>query len=157
ETVVEAIAQDSAGFIWIGTQGGLARYDGYHYKNYLPTPGDPKALPDGYVRSLIAAPDGLWVGTDSNGLARFDTATETFTTWRPDVRGKRGPRSATVFAMANTTGGLWIGGDAGLDYFDTTANTFAPIPLETQKTRSPIVRRVIVDRAGTVWVATDGG
>jgi diguanylate cyclase (GGDEF)-like protein len=158
ESVVEAIAQDSTGFLWIGTQGGLARYDGYHFKNYLPKPGDPSALPDGYIRSLRWAPSGLWIGSDSSGLVRFDAATETFHTWRADPRGKRGPRSATIYWLeAAPHGGLWIGGDAGLDYFDTRAGTFAPFALGSGKNRGGPARRILVDRSGTVWVASDNG
>src|SRR5579862_6689831 len=47
EGAVQGVAQDSSGFLWVATQGGLARYDGYHFTNYLPHPSDPKALPDG--------------------------------------------------------------------------------------------------------------
>lgn len=158
EDVVEAVAQDSAGFVWIGTQGGLARYDGYHFKNYLPDPSDPKALPDGYIRSMLADANGLWLGTDSSGLVRFDAATELFRTWRADPAGKLGPRSATVYALAQgPDGALWIAGDAGLDRFDPSGGAFERADLLPRGRRQPPVHGILVDRDHTVWAASDDG
>ena len=57
-----AIAQDHAGFLWIGTEGGLTRYDGYEAREYKTDPGDSTAIPSNFVTSLAAGPDGrLWV------------------------------------------------------------------------------------------------
>src|SRR5262245_43106835 len=62
-----AVAQGAAGFLWIGTPGGLARYDGYGFRSYLPDRHHPDA-PAG-VYSLLADGRGtLWIGTPSNGL-----------------------------------------------------------------------------------------
>ena len=47
---VNAILQDSRGFLWIGTQGGLVRYDGYQFRVYRENPSDPRSLSGSYVR-----------------------------------------------------------------------------------------------------------
>ena len=66
--VVTAMAQDRAGFVWIGTQGGLARYDGYRMRIFKHIAGDPKSLPSNYVRRLmIDDRDRLWIGTVGGG------------------------------------------------------------------------------------------
>ena len=155
EAAAMSLAQDSAGFVWVGTQGGLARFDGYRFRSFLPHPSDPKALPDGYLRSLLAdAAGGLWIGSSSNGLVHFDAASETFHTWRP---GPGGPRSAAVNALAVASdGGLWVGGDRGLDYFDVRAKRFEAVVLAA-RAAAPVVWSVFVDRAGTVWVGTQQG
>src|ERR1700733_13569798 len=88
EAAVMALTQDRAGFLWVGTQGGLARYDGYHFRSFLPNASAPKARPDGSVRTLLPdAGRGLWIGSSSNGLVRFDASTETFRTWRQSPHG----------------------------------------------------------------------
>jgi diguanylate cyclase (GGDEF)-like protein len=158
EAAVMALAQDSAGFLWIGTQGGLARYDGYRTRSFLPDASDPAALPDGYVRTLLPAADGgLWIGSSSNGLVHFDAATETFRTWRPDPAGRDGPRSAAVDALFEAGGGrLWVGGDGGLGLFDPAAQRFAPVALATHGPQ-PVVWSLLVDREGTVWAGTQDG
>ena len=158
EAAVMSLAQDRAGFVWVGTQGGLARFDGYHFRSFLPNPSDPKALPDGYIRAMLPdANGGLWVGSSSNGLVHFDAATETFRTWRPDRSGSKGPRSASVDALVQSAdGALWVGGDRGLSRFDTAAGVFAPIGLAGSR-RQPVVWSLLVDRSGTLWAGTQAG
>ena len=87
---VDAVTQDGAGFIWVGTPAGLARYDGYRFRNYQPNRGDPDA-PAG-VEALVSDPAGrIWIGTPSSGLLCLDESTETFRAWRPDPSGRTGP------------------------------------------------------------------
>src|SRR5271169_5483458 len=64
--VVQVVLQDRAGFLWVGTQNGLFRYDGSRFTAF----GRADGLPAGRIDSLHEAVDGtLWVGTHI-GLAR---------------------------------------------------------------------------------------
>jgi signal transduction histidine kinase/ligand-binding sensor domain-containing protein len=57
-----AIAQDHTGYIWVGTQSGLARFDGVRFVTY--TPDSEPGLPGIYIRTLLSGRDGrLWIGT----------------------------------------------------------------------------------------------
>ena len=157
EAAVMSLAQDSTGFLWVGTQGGLARYDGYRFRSFLPNPADPAALPDGYVRTMLADPTGgVWIGSSSNGLVHFDPKTETFHTWHRDRAGATGPRSGSVDAIAEEDGALWVGGDGGLDRFDPATGAFHPIGV-TAKGAQPIVLSLMLDRSGTLWAGTEAG
>lgn len=70
---VSVVAQDSRGFIWIATQGGLHRYDGYTLLRFQHNPDRADSLPDNLVTALADAGDGkLWVGSNSGGLVLFD-------------------------------------------------------------------------------------
>ena len=74
---VTALLQDSSGFLWIGTQDGLNRFDGTGFKAYRHRPGDSTSLRDDYVLSLALADSGrIWIGTQQGGLLRFDPLTE---------------------------------------------------------------------------------
>jgi diguanylate cyclase (GGDEF)-like protein len=157
EAAVMSLAQDRAGFLWVGTQGGLARFDGYHFRSFLPNPSDPKALPDGYVRTILPDADGgLWIGSSSNGLAHFDAGTATFRTWRPDRSGRSGPRSASVDALVVDGGALWIGGDGGLGRFDLQTRSFVLVAFN-DRGEQPVVWSLLVDRKGTLWAGTQNG
>jgi diguanylate cyclase (GGDEF)-like protein len=158
EPAVMAVGQDRAGFLWVGTQGGLGRFDGYHFRNFLANAADPKALPDGYIRTLLGGTEGgMWIGSSSSGLVHYDPATETFRTWHPDRSGRRGPRSASVDAIVVAgPGALWVGGDGGLDRFEPRGGSFAPVTLAARGPQ-PVVWSVLVDRAGAVWAGTQDG
>src|SRR6185312_2495405 len=47
-----AIAQDGTGFIWLATQSGLTRWDGYHFRHYSADPQTAGSLPDGFLLAL---------------------------------------------------------------------------------------------------------
>jgi signal transduction histidine kinase/ligand-binding sensor domain-containing protein len=73
---VHALLQDRAGFLWVGTAGGLNRFDGVEFRIFRHDRDDARSLSDHFVRSLAQDGDGqLWVGTDRGGLNRFDPVT----------------------------------------------------------------------------------
>ncbi len=70
---VSAILQDSHGYIWLATQGGLHRYDGYTLRRFQHDPARADSLPDNLVTALADAGNGrLWVGSNSGGVVLFD-------------------------------------------------------------------------------------
>src|SRR5262245_43189404 len=73
-----AMVQDRQGFIWIGTQVGLARFDGYQVTAYRHDPIDPESLIDNYVKALYEDSKGrLWIGT-RGGLVEYDPLRDGF-------------------------------------------------------------------------------
>ncbi len=79
QNTVQALAQTQDGFLWLGTETGLVRFDGVEFQTY--DRNSSPALPGNDIRCLLATGDGaLWIGTNS-GLARWkDGAVRTFTT-----------------------------------------------------------------------------
>jgi signal transduction histidine kinase/ligand-binding sensor domain-containing protein/DNA-binding response OmpR family regulator len=76
--LITCICQDQTGYIWIGTEYGLNRYDGYRFTNYLHDAGDAASLLSNNITSLFVDKKGnLWVGTGI-GLVRYDEATGRF-------------------------------------------------------------------------------
>lgn len=155
---VMTMAQDAQGFLWVGTQGGLARYDGYRFKSFLARPGDPDALPDGNIGKLMVDSHGaLWLGLMAGGLVRYDTQNERFQNWRPDPLGRYGPYSTTVNALVETDGQrLWLGGNAGLERFIPALSKSALVALEPGN-RQPEVHALLQDHQGNLWVGSARG
>ena len=72
EDFAQAFAQTPDGYLWIGTSGGLARFDGVRFAVF--NAGNEPAFRDDSVYSLLTARDGtLWVGTEGGGLIRYRT------------------------------------------------------------------------------------
>lgn len=104
-----SIAQDKDGFIWIGTQSGLARFDGVRFVRY--TPETEPNLPGIWNRSLYLARDGkLWIGT-YKGVAVYDG---TKFTPVPAADTRRWP-SLDIFALSeDASGRIWAATSGGV-------------------------------------------
>ncbi|MCF8247778.1 MAG: histidine kinase [Saprospiraceae bacterium] len=119
---VHTALQDSRGFLWFGTEGGLSRFDGQHFLNFYEDKNNPNSLSNNKVRDLCEDPDGsFWLATLDGGLNHFDPATGISTAWRTDStpawKDKDKPLSFTSILQDN--GLLWLGSyDHGLGCFD---------------------------------------
>ena len=70
EQTVQAFAQTPDGYLWIGTTGGLVRFDGLHFVVF--DRQNTPALHENSVFCLMVSRDGaLWIGTEGGGLARY--------------------------------------------------------------------------------------
>ena len=79
ETTNKAIKQDAYGYIWIGTQNGLVRYDGYTYKVYQLGSADLNKIANTVVFSIFEdKAKNLWVSTYNNGVFKYNRNTDTF-------------------------------------------------------------------------------
>ena len=108
---VNAILQDRRGFLWIATQDGLNRYDGYGFRVYTRHAGDSTSLPDSYIWSLCEDSSGaLWLGTNTGGLVRYDPLHETFATFA-SIPGDTNsiPNNNVTSLAVDASGQLWIG------------------------------------------------
>ena len=110
QNTVQALAQTRDGFVWLGTEVGLVRFDGNGFqvfdKNTKPGEGGP-TLPGNDVRCLLAAKDGaLWIGT-SEGLARWKDGVATLFTAKDGLPG------ISVKALTQEDGHIFVTTNAG--------------------------------------------
>lgn len=152
-TGANAFAEDAQGFLWIGGQGGLSRWDGYRFRGYIADPTLPGALPDSYILALHADPSGrLWIGTIAGGLARYDPLSDSFVHY---PAGKNGLSHASVAAIADDgVGGLWLGTGGGLDHLDPASGAVTRLHAGLPGGR---IQALLRDRAGALWVGTSRG
>ncbi len=156
---VREVIQGRAGFIWLATEGGLSRYDGYDFVTYRHDPSDPASLPHNDVRALLDDGQGhLWVGTHG-GLARFDPLARSFENFRhdpADPTSLSGDRVRCLFE--DREGALWVGTDgSGLNRFDAETRSFErfmPDPEDPTSLGGERIRQLVEDASGRLWVAT---
>jgi diguanylate cyclase (GGDEF)-like protein len=152
-----AIIQDRNGFIWLGTQGGLVRWDGYHFRRYAADANTPGSLPDSFILALHIDDLGrLWVGTSAGGLARYDGERDKFVV----AAGPAGVKGTAVLSItADGKSGLWVGTEGGLDHVEAQhPDLLTPVPAA----RHPglpqgSAQAVLNDHDGGLWVGTRHG
>ena len=163
QEAVHAILQDSQGLIWLGTQDGLNRYDGYDVTVFDHDPKDPASLSNGWIWCLFEDSRGnLWIGTDGGGLNRFLPGREAFERFVSDPADPFSLSHDSIRAIYEDRHGmLWIGTDGGglsrLDPDTRIFTRFAHDPSSPASLSDDRVRTIIEDSAGALWVGTDGG
>jgi ligand-binding sensor domain-containing protein/signal transduction histidine kinase len=158
-----SILQDSQGFLWIGTLGGLARYDGYSFKVFKHDNDEPLSLSSNSIRAMFEDSQGiLWLGTDGGGLNRFNPETEQFRHFRFDASNPNSLSNDRVFAITEDQQGmLWLGTlGGGLNRFDPKTEQFSHYRFDARDPNSLSNDRVFAitkDQQGALWVGTSGG
>ena len=93
--LINAMCQDRYGYMWIATENGLNKFDGYRFTTYYHNSGDTTSLGSNIVTSLYQDRQGqLWVGTRT-GLYRYDYDTDRFVNY-PFTKEENQPRVITM-------------------------------------------------------------
>ncbi len=77
EATINSIKKDNHGYLWIGTNNGLDRFDGYSFKHYGNNPLDSASLSNNIVHDIEINGDDIWIAT-SSGLTKYDLITDSF-------------------------------------------------------------------------------
>ena len=155
---IDAVMQDSAGFIWMGGENGLVRYDGYQFRVYRNHPEDPASLSNNTVWSIAEDSHGdLWIATEG-GISRYNRVQDNFTRFQHDTNNPQSLSHDTVRAVKVTRHGLILvgtfGGGAGL--LHPERGSFIPLRRSNDQ-RDSHIWAVYEDTAGRIWSGTEGG
>jgi len=158
QNTVLDVKQDSQGFVWLATENGLNRYDGYHVKSYLR--GINRGLPDDFVYSIAEDHNAdLWVGTARGGLARWDREFDQFEAVPLEIHDRPVQRIRKLLFTSKNH--LWIGTrDRGLlvrSLTDGSVRHFEHDPDRSNSLPSNRINTLFQDRGGLIWVGTDKG
>ncbi len=155
QSSVYAIAQDSLGYIWLGTLDGLNRFDGYNFKVFYHDIHDPHSLTHDWIRDLAAGKDGeLWVGTMS-GLDRYEPRSRRFIHYKAGP-GEKALASDRITALLLARSGLlWVGTDKGLQRLDPHTGHFTTLPLPPGTNGSGAEIQVLFEDDEGLWVGTE--
>ncbi|MBK7632259.1 MAG: response regulator [Ignavibacteriales bacterium] len=151
-----AIFQDHLGYMWFGTQRGLAKYDGYKMITYINSKVDPGSISGDYVQCIYEDHlNNLWIGTKpiksaGGGLNRFDRSANKFIRYLHYQNDEKSINSNFIKCVyEDKAGNLWVGTDAGLNIFNREKENFIDIilPFRSYGTKeSLIVENILEDR-----------
>lgn len=163
-----ASVQDKQGFVWIATNKGLCRYDGYQLKPYHLPQNDQLVLPNDRIQSLYVGSDSLlWVGTESNGIYVYAPSSDSFqpldfTFVKTMVVLVKTLKSAHISCIASDKeGNLWVGtAQNGLYKLQRRNKTAITAIIQIAPARSNPnfqVRNIGIDAQHNIWVGTSIG
>ncbi|HXB07473.1 MAG TPA: two-component regulator propeller domain-containing protein [Puia sp.] len=159
-STIEAIYQDSQGFMWIGTRDGLNRYDGHEMLVYRNDPADTGSISDGYIRCIYKDRDHqLWIGT-VNGLNRLDRTRDRFTRWKHrDGDSNSLSNSGITSLLEDHSGRFWIATSGGMNLFNKQTGKFRHYRMGggPGSLRDDRINCLLEDESGQIWVGTQSG
>lgn len=116
-SLINSIVQDKYGYIWVGTEYGLSKFDGYRFTNYLHNEEDTTSITDNIISDLLVDKKGnLWIGC-AKGLMRYNYETNNFSRLQfPDGRKPR------IYSMVESHRGDILLGTAGYGLYSVKDN-----------------------------------
>jgi diguanylate cyclase (GGDEF)-like protein len=159
QQAVNAIAQDNEGFMWFGTEDGLNRFDGYEFRQLRHDRGDNSTLPNGWISSLVASEDGLWIATDGSGVVFRDALTGKLDS--PAALRDTADLQRVRTMSRDRLGRLWIASrDAGIGIFDPRSGDLRRLrysPSEPNSLSDNAVFSIVHLRNGDTLLGTGRG
>ena len=148
QNTVLSILQTRDGYLWVGTKGGLSRFDGVRFTTF--DDRDKSRLRENEVWALAEGHDGsVWIGTYGGGLSRFkDGRFTVYTT----ADGLVNDFVANLHTGAD--GSIWIATDGGLSRFKD--GRFTSYTVKDGLSHDAI-RGLYTDRDGSLWIGTNRG
>jgi diguanylate cyclase (GGDEF)-like protein len=162
EGVVTDVFQDQQGYIWIGTQRGIVRYDGYQYKNFNHSQTSDNEISGNFISKITQNQNqnqngngNIWIGTENDGISVFDPKTEIFTSFQhseDDDTSLAHNQINDILIDKNNT--KWVATPRGLNVQKEGQEGFK---LITQELTNHEVTALFLDNNETLWVGTKQG
>jgi len=169
--LVRAVVQDGDGLIWIATENGLNRFDGYGFKTFYAKAGDSQSVQNNRIQQLVADTKGHLWGTTTDGVFCFNIAEQRSFAWPPNVEDNKNVKEAIrplhIFLDSNqrpwtstytsiirdSAGGIWA----------TIRNTILNLDPNTREVlrswNGPstfVIRDIKFDSYHRCWISTWG-
>ena len=157
QSTVETIYQDSKGYIWIGTNDGLDRYNGYEFKHYKHDKYDKNSIANNYIFDIIEDKNGyIWVST-IGGLSRINPDKDEIKNYySKEDRGNLS--NSNLWQLLCTKDNRLIASTIdGLNVYDKNKDKFTRILYKEGELPSQYIYSLEEDINGHIWVGTDNG
>lgn len=159
QNTVYCILQDHEGYIWIGTEDGLNKYDGYEFTIYKHDVNDRNSLSNSQINALLEDDKGnLWIGT-SDGINLYNRKHNHFShIYTISKKTSEANDYITAF-IQDKRGNMWIATYDGLKLYNPANKTFVKYPTGNNEpdNQSKKVQTIFEGNNGILWVGTNKG
>lgn len=159
QNTVYSLLQDRTGFIWIGTEDGLNKYDGYEFTTYKHDASDKNSLSNSQINALMEDNQGnLWIGT-SDGISFFDRKRNQFShIYTISKKSSEANDYITAF-LQDKRSNIWVATYSGLKLYNAADKKFINYPSGYDKLDIAVkkVLTIFEDNSGILWVGTNKG
>lgn len=153
---VETLFQDSKGYIWIGTNDGLCRYNGYEFKVYRIEEDSKNSLINNYILDIKEDAEGnIWVAT-ADGLSRIHSNGQSITNYVDDEQNGNLSNANINTILITKDNNILIGTADGLNIYNRNNDSFEKI-FNDNRLVSNYIETLAEDNEGNIWVGTDNG
>ncbi len=157
---VEVVLRDGYGYVWVGTNYGLNRLDGYQTINYVHNPNDTTTISSNHIKDLfIDSEGGLWIGTIGGGLNKYNYETDDFVSFKPDSSFNSIPGLNVSAINEDLYGNIWIGViGRGVSKYNPHSNEFRHFGLDafgSADQQNTNISNIFRDKQGNMWVGFD--
>ena len=161
--LVRSMIAADEGCMWIATQYGLYHFNPITevFTPYLNEPGNANSLSENKLfmiyRSLYNGRSILWIGSNGNGLSKFDPQSNSFTHYYHNPNDSTSLDDNHINSIyEDKSGTLWIGTLRGLNKFNRETRTFTHI-MDNNKKLSTEIKNIFDDDNGYLWINTNSG
>lgn len=157
QEVVRGIIQDQKGFLWVATEEGLDRFDGFSFEPFRHDANNSHSLSSDVITDMAIDGRGyIWLGTFGGGVNRFDPLSNESIHLDSEVLSS--DRVHSIFIDSKQQ--VWVGTfEHGLDLILPEENDYKVVNyrLHPEDASHPSVTAFTEDKLGRVWVGSDGG
>lgn len=159
---INSLLKDKNGFLWVGTQSGLNRYDGYSFRIFRNNPHDSTSIPNNDIGNIFETPEGLIGIVSYSQLSLYDPVTEKFTQRTAEFYKKyQLPEGLISNIVPDQSGGYWfVHGSQGLIYYNDSTKVIHHLrhqPENTSSVATDLIKAVVHAPQHSTWIVHASG
>ena len=157
QSTVETILQDSNGYMWIGTNDGLNKYNGYSFKKYEHDIYDKNTISSNYIVDIVEDNDGyIWVST-TNGLNKINPKNDNIINYFSKSKGGNLSNNRICEILVRKNNDILVTTSDGLNLYNKDTDSFERILAGKDDLPSQYIHSIEEDYYGNIWLGTQSG